>query len=111
MVQSVFFQVDNEIPWQDAGPGVLRQVYGHGDDLMLVKAKFERGAEGTPHEHKHAQATYVAGGSFEVTIGDQKRIVTTGDGFYVPPHVLHGCICLEAGMLIDAFSPRREDFL
>ncbi|MCF3111153.1 cupin domain-containing protein [Niabella sp. CC-SYL272] len=111
MVQSNFFQVDNETPWQDAGPGAQRQVYGFDDNLMLVKVQFEKGAVGAMHTHPHSQASYVASGAFELIIGDQKKVVGAGDGFYVPPHVLHGCTCLEAGMLIDAFSPRREDFL
>ncbi|MGJ7032045.1 cupin domain-containing protein [Niabella hirudinis] len=111
MMQSDCFQSEAETPWEDAGPGIQRQVYGYGDPLMLVKAKFEKGAEGVPHQHPHAQATYVASGSFEMTIGDQKKVVVAGDGFYVAPHIWHGCVCLEEGMLIDAFSPCREDFL
>ncbi|RMF21080.1 MAG: cupin domain-containing protein, partial [Bacteroidetes bacterium] len=31
--------------------------------------------------------------------------------FYVPPNVLHGCVCKKDGVLIDVFSPHREDFL
>lgn len=111
MIQSDCFQFEKETPWEDAGPGTQRQVYGYGDTLMLVKAKFEKGAAGMPHQHPHVQATYVASGAFEMTIGSETKVVTAGDGFYVPPHTLHGCVCLEAGMLIDAFSPCREDFL
>lgn len=46
-----------------------------------------------------------------MTIGDKKEIIAQGDGFYVPPHKLHGIVCLESGVLIDVFSPQREDFL
>lgn len=56
-------------------------------------------------------ATYVASGKFELTIGDEKRILEAGDGYYVAPDELHGCVCLEAGILIDTFSPMRADFL
>jgi quercetin dioxygenase-like cupin family protein len=69
------------------------------------------GAVGTMHEHYHSQATYVASGKFELTIGDEKRILEAGDGYYVAPDELHGCVCLEAGILIDTFSPMRADFL
>jgi quercetin dioxygenase-like cupin family protein len=72
---------------------------------------FEEGAVGTMHEHYHSQATYVASGKFELTIGEEKRILEAGDGYYVAPDVLHGCVCLEAGILIDTFSPMRADFL
>ena len=41
----------------------------------------------------------------------ETKIVRTGDGVYMKPGVLHGCECVEAGVLIDTFSPVREDFL
>ncbi len=58
------------------------------------------------HQHPHAQVTYVESGVFEMTIGDEKKIIRKGDGYYVPPNVLHGCVCLEAGML-DRFVLAR----
>lgn len=111
MAQSSEFQFEQEIPWEDLGNGIKRQVFGYDDKIMLVKAKFEKGAMGALHEHHHSQVTYVDSGAFEMTIGNEKKIIRKGDGYYVPPHTVHGCICLEAGMLIDAFSPLREDFL
>ena len=44
-------------------------------------------------------------------INNQKQILKQGDGFYIPPNAVHGCVCLEKGVLIDVFSPKREDFL
>lgn len=105
------FQVEQEIPWEDLGNGIQRQVYGYDEQIMLVKAKFVKGAIGALHEHHHVQVTYVDSGVFEMTIGDDKKIIRKGDGYYVPPHAVHGCVCLEEGMLIDVFSPMREDFL
>jgi quercetin dioxygenase-like cupin family protein len=77
----------------------------------MVKVKFEVGAVGALHEHYHSQVTYVESGAFEMTIGDEKKIIRTGDGYYVKPHTIHGCVCIEPGVLIDVFSPHREDFL
>lgn len=54
--------------------------------------------------------TYVISGEFELTIGDEKKTLKCGDAFYIPPHVLHGALCTELGVLIDVFSPIREDF-
>ncbi|MGV3765258.1 MAG: cupin domain-containing protein [Chitinophagaceae bacterium] len=111
MLQSAAFQVEKEIPWQDLGNGIQRQVYGYDEQIMLVKAKFERGAIGDLHSHPHVQVTYVDSGAFEMTIGEEKKIIKKGDGYYVAPNVVHGCVCLEPGMLIDVFTPHREDFL
>jgi quercetin dioxygenase-like cupin family protein len=110
-MQSEGFQFENETGWENAAPGIKRQVYGYDDKIMLVKVKFEKDAVGTLHGHHHSQVTYVNNGVFEITIGNEKKIIREGDGYYVPPHVLHGCVCLEPGMLIDVFSPLREDFL
>lgn len=111
MIQSNLFQIEKEIPWEKAGEGIERQVYGYDDQIMLVKAKFEAGAIGTLHQHPHVQVTYVESGVFEMTIGEEKKTIKKGDGYYVPPHVIHGCVCVEPGILIDVFSPHREDFL
>lgn len=111
ILQGSIFQENEKVKWEDAGPGIQRQLYGYDDKIMLVKAKFEKDAVGALHEHPHSQVTYVDSGVFEMTIGEEKKIIREGDGYYVPPHVLHGCVCLEPGMLVDVFSPLREDFL
>ena len=111
MIQSSEFQFEKDIPWEDVGNGIQRQIYGYDDRVMLVKVKFETGGVGSLHQHPHTQATYVDGGVFEFTIGNEKKIIRKGDGCYVPPNTIHGCVCLEAGMLVDVFSPHREDFL
>ena len=111
MKASKEFQLENEIDWENAGNGIKRQVFGYDEKVMLVKAKFEKGGVGALHHHTHSQVTYVESGVFEMTIGNEIKRIQKGDGYYVPPNVVHGCLCLEAGMLIDAFSPSREDFL
>jgi quercetin dioxygenase-like cupin family protein len=105
------FQVDKEIPWEAAAPGIQRQVFGYDNNIMLVKVKFEKDAVGAMHEHHHTQVSYVESGAFELTIDGEKKILKQGDGYFVPPNIIHGCKCIEAGVLIDVFTPLREDFL
>ena len=110
-ITSKKFLLESEITWQPAGERVTRQIMGYDPQLMIVKVKFEKGAVGTPHTHPHSQSSYVASGKFEVTIDGETCVLKRGDGYYVAPNLLHGCVCLEAGELIDSFSPVREDFL
>lgn len=100
-----------EVPWEDLGEGLSRKIMGWDNRVMMVAVKFEKGAVGTPHHHPHSQVTYVVKGVFEFTVDGETRTVGKGDGVHIPPHVLHGAICLEEGELIDVFSPLREDFL
>lgn len=100
-----------DLDWEVVGEGLRRKIMGYDDKIMLVKVHFEVGAVGQMHEHYHSQVTYVESGSFNVTIDGKTQTLKGGDSFYIPPHSLHGAICTEAGVLIDVFSPIREDFM
>lgn len=110
-LQSSVFQVGSEIEWEQVGPGLERQIMGYDDKIMLVNVRFKKGAIGQMHNHPHSQTTYVVSGLFEVTVDGEKKVLNTGDGFYIPPMAMHGAVCLADGVLIDVFSPHREDFL
>lgn len=97
--------------WEPTDPGVKRQILAHGPDLMLVRVVFEAGAIGPLHQHPHTQNSVVESGRFEITIAGESRILGPGDSFYVPGNVIHGAKALEAGSLIDAFNPMREEFI
>ncbi len=100
-----------DVEWETVGEGVERQVLGYDEKILLAKVKFDKGGIGPMHEHYHSQVTYVVSGKFELTIGKETKVMEGGDSFYIPPNTLHGAICLEAGVLIDVFSPIREDFM
>ncbi len=109
--ESKNFLFEDKIIWENVGEGVQRQIMAYNKDLMMVKVKFQTGAIGSSHTHAHTQTTYVVSGVFEFTTDGETQIVKEGDGVYIKPHSLHGCKCLEAGILLDTFSPMREDFL
>ncbi len=92
------------------GPGATRQVLSQCPELMLVRFAFEAGAEGLLHRHPHVQATFCAAGRFRFEVAGDSFEVTPGMSFTIPSGAVHGCLCLEAGVLIDAFTPRRDDF-
>ncbi|MEO0899519.1 MAG: cupin domain-containing protein [Bacteroidota bacterium] len=105
------FLFGEEVEWEQIDPKLKRQVHGFDDKIMLVKVEFEVGGIGALHSHHHSQVTYVESGEFEMTIGEEVRIIKGGDSYYIPPFITHGCKCLKKGVLIDVFSPLREDFL
>jgi quercetin dioxygenase-like cupin family protein len=98
-------------PWEPTEPGVRRQVLGHGPDLMMVRVEFEAGATGALHHHPHRQVSYVAAGRFEVIVDGERAELVAGDSFFVEADRVHGVVAREAGMLVDVFTPAREDIL
>lgn len=106
----VFIEND-DVAWEEMAPGVKRKIMSYDDRLMVVKVAFDKGGIGTVHQHPHTQITHIQSGVFEVEIAGEKKVLKQEDAFYIPPNVLHGAVCLEAGVLIDVFSPMREDFI
>ena len=109
--QSEHFLFGNETEIEDLGNGLKRQMLGFNHELMAVKVFFEKGAEGYTHAHRHSQVTYVEEGEFHFSIGGEMKILRKGDSCLIPPHVEHGAVCPTGGILIDTFSPAREDFV
>lgn len=105
------FQQQDAATWLTVAPGVQRMIMGYNDQLMMVQVKFETGAIGDPHFHPHLQSSFVAEGSFEVTIGGVTRLLSKGDSFFVESNIVHGVVCKQAGLLVDVFNPCRQDFL
>ena len=96
---------------QSGGEGVTRRVLAYSDVLMCVENTFEKGAVGRLHSHPHTQITYVVSGVFSFTIDGEERTVKAGDTMLKEDGVVHGCTCLEAGILLDIFNPMRADFV
>lgn len=104
--------IKNEmLQWEQVDKGVSRTILAYDPTLMVVKVKFEQHAIGALHQHIHVQISYVESGVFEVEIEGVKSILEQGDTFFVPSNLWHGVVCLQAGVLIDTFSPMRQEFL
>ena len=91
---------------------VSRKVLLHHDSMMLVEFRFQKGGIGQPHSHEeHEQIGYIVKGVFEVTVGDQTKTLSCGDSYYAAKNELHGVVALEDGVIVDTFTPIRNDFL
>ena len=91
--------------------GSTRRVILDLPELMLVEFTFVEGGIGALHSHPHLQTSYVAEGTFEVTIDGITETIAAGGAYIVPTGLVHGVKALTAGKLIDSFTPRRDDFL
>lgn len=111
IVGSGFFVAAEDGVWENTEPGVKRRIMAYLDEMMMVEVLFEKNAVGSLHSHPHIQASYVAEGRFEVIIDGVTRTLEQGGSFIVPGNLVHGVKALEAGRLIDSFTPHRAEFL
>lgn len=105
------FVSDAAVEWEDLGGGVRRKVLGYDGTMMMTRVAFEAGAVGALHSHPHHQCAVVESGTFDVTIEGRTQRLGPGDGYIVPSNAVHGVVAVEPGVLLDVFTPIREDFL
>jgi quercetin dioxygenase-like cupin family protein len=99
------------VPTVRVGEGIERQMVW-GDRVMVCRLRIAPRTVTPVHSHPHEQITLVERGPVEFTIDGQTRIVQTGDVLVFPSQIRHGATMLdEEVVLIDIFSPPREDFL
>ncbi|HEY3384638.1 MAG TPA: cupin domain-containing protein [Vicinamibacterales bacterium] len=83
-----------------------------GDNLMICRLRFDPHVVTPVHTHPHEQMTLVEQGRVRFYIGREERIAGPGDVLHFPSNVEHGATMLdEEVVLIDIFTPVREDFL
>jgi quercetin dioxygenase-like cupin family protein len=80
-----------------------------GEQLMVTRVTFEAGGVGALHSHPHEQMTIVLSGEVEFTLGDESKIIKTGDAVSIPGNMVHGAKALTEAILLDIFNPVRED--
>jgi quercetin dioxygenase-like cupin family protein len=101
----------HSVPIETIGEGIERQMIV-GSQLMVCRLRFAPHIDTPAHDHPHEQITFVERGSVRFLIGDQERIARAGDVLHFPSGCWHGATMLdEEVVLIDIFTPVREDFL
>jgi quercetin dioxygenase-like cupin family protein len=109
---TVFQHTDwSAVPIEHIAEGVTRQMVV-GDRVMVCRLVLAARTVTPIHTHVHEQVTLVERGSADFFVEGQKRTAVAGDILLFPSGILHGATMLEDEVvLIDIFSPPREDFL
>ncbi len=91
--------------------GLKRRVLAYNEKLFLAEHEMVKGWVGTVHSHPHDQIVYVVHGHLKVTCHGKTFEIRTGDTFVVRGGVEHGASALEESLVIDVFTPWREDYI
>ena len=92
-------------------PGLTRKVMAYNDKLFLAEHRMTKGWVGSVHCHPHEQIVYVVRGYLKVTSQGKTFEVRAGDSFVVRGGVEHGASAVEDSLVIDVFTPCREDYI
>jgi quercetin dioxygenase-like cupin family protein len=90
--------------------GVHRRTMATTDEAMLCQFFLEAGSVVPRHNHMNDQVGYVVSGKIEMTIGEQVRLLESGESYAIPGGIYHSAKALVDSVVIDVFSPPREDY-
>jgi quercetin dioxygenase-like cupin family protein len=92
-------------------PGASRRTVVWGPRTMLAEIRMKAGTVVDPHQHPHVEeVAYVAAGRVQISVKGRPFILQAGDAFMVPPGIEHANTVLEDAIIIDCFSPPREEW-
>jgi len=106
----MIYQYADSVP-AEMMPGLIRRTLAVGGSLMICEFKLERGVEIPEHAHPHEQIGYISSGKVRIMVEGESRDLGPGDCYYAPSGVKHGALVLERAVVVDTFSPPRDDYL
>src|SRR5690349_21851208 len=97
--------------WIQIVPGIRRQTLESGAQLMLMRVQLDAGSHLPEHHHPQEQITYVLSGRLRMVVAGAVHDLGPGDSVRMPGNAPHSVDVLEDALVIDTFSPPREDLL
>jgi quercetin dioxygenase-like cupin family protein len=105
------FYKKNSSGYKKAFEGVVYKTLSYGEKTSLGEFHLAKGHIIPNHKHPHEQTGYVIYGKMTFTIGGEKHIAEMGDSWCIPGNVEHSVEVHEDSIVIEVFSPAREDYL
>jgi unsaturated pyranuronate lyase len=98
-----------ETPIEWLSPTIGRQMI-HTETMTLARVTLRKGAVVPAHEHENEQISTVLEGRVRFVVGGEERDVLAGEIVLLAANVPHGIEVLEDAVVLDVFSPVREDW-
>ncbi len=97
--------------WQVISSEIRRKIFPPGENLMSMLIEFKKGGYGPEHSHPHEQLGFVVKGKIKMTLDGKEIIAEAGEQVWVSGHVSHSVTALEDSLVLETFTPLREDLL
>ena len=91
--------------------GVNLTTLVHGDKTLMGQFNIAKGSAIPVHSHPHEQTGFMFSGKLRFNVEGEVFDAETGDSWCLPGDVEHSAEALEDSVIIEVFSPVREDYL
>lgn len=91
--------------------GVHLKTLVYGNHTLLTEVRLEKGAVIPPHSHPHEQTGYLVSGHMDFLVNGVHHVARPGGSWNIGGNVEHGATALEKSVVVEVFSPVRDDYL
>jgi quercetin dioxygenase-like cupin family protein len=105
------FHKHTEAGYRESLKGIQQKTLAYGEKTLMVEFRIQKGAVLPKHKHPHEQIGYAVSGLVDLTIGTETNRQEPGDSWCIPGDTEHGAKAVEDSVVIEVFSPVREDYL
>ena len=105
------FKKSNPGGYTEVIPGVHLKTAVYGDKTLMTEVRLEKGAVIPPHRHPHEQTGYMISGLMNFLVDGVQHSANPGDCWNIAGDVEHGATALEDSLVVEVFSPLRQDYL
>ncbi len=107
----VFSVSEEENPWVQIVPGIRRRTIATGATMYQMRAELAAGSRLPEHAHPQEQIAHVVSGRMKMIVAGVSHELAAGDAIYLASNVPHGVETIEDTVVLDTFSPPRDDYL
>ncbi len=98
------------LPSGDEVEGVLYQTLATGERMMITTMYYDEDVVVPQHSHPHERAGYVVSGIIVLDVESNQTTLMAGASYVVPGNSRHAVTAKERTLVVDVFSPPREDY-
>ena len=100
----------NTIPAEQLNPSIVRRAV-HTETMTISRLLIAKDGAVPEHSHVNEQVATVERGALRFQVGGKEVLLVAGQSLTIPSNVPHSVVALEDTVVVDIFSPRREDWI
>ncbi|MFQ5484285.1 MAG: cupin domain-containing protein [Desulfobacterales bacterium] len=105
------FYKQDDLGFKEPVEGVKRKTLTYGEKTLMAEFRVKKGGKLPEHSHPQEQIGYLISGRIAFIIDGERKVADPGDSWCIHADVPHSAEIVKDSVVIEVFSPVREDFL
>ena len=106
----MFYKRNDSDKYTELVEGISIKTMVYGQKTLTAEFHLKKGSSLPLHKHPHEQTGYLVSGKMRFTIDGKPQTAEPGDSWCIEGNIEHSAEVLEDAVVVEVFSPVREDY-